>query len=364
VGEEFGFPLTGGVTTRLNIKMQGLEKIVADLQVVPTEIDNGPAFFANLRDVSELVRVQEGERLKTKELEALARIGNILAQDRQLNIKFTEALEVLTEVVQADFSTIRVREGKNRALRLVAQSGSGKMSARSAISSHRSAAAEALQTEAPIILNNYPSDPLADQLDVKRGIKSVVVLPIRSDGQVAGLISVVAKTEGHFTIERIKILTSICSALGVILENISLIEQLDAEYQLRRRAEEAQREAETRYHDLVEGSSEIRWETDLDSIYTFCSPNVKSILGYEPEEMIGLSLFDFMPPAEAIRMKVVIGSKTAWNQEFSAAEHEGLHKNDQIETMEINGKLVMDSAGTAVGYCGVSREISSRKDGT
>ena len=77
MGEEFGFPLTVGITTRLNIKMQGLERTVADLQVVPTAIDSGPAFIATLRDVSELVRAEEGERLKAKELETLARIGNI-----------------------------------------------------------------------------------------------------------------------------------------------------------------------------------------------------------------------------------------------------------------------------------------------
>ncbi len=60
LGEEFGFPLTVGVITRLNIKRQGLERIVADLQVTTTEIGGGPAFIANLRDVSALVRAEEG----------------------------------------------------------------------------------------------------------------------------------------------------------------------------------------------------------------------------------------------------------------------------------------------------------------
>jgi PAS domain S-box-containing protein len=343
--------------------MQGLERTVADLQVVPTEIDSGPAFIATLRDVSELVRAEEGERLKAKELETLARIGNILAQDRLLSIKCTEALEVLTEVVQADYSTIRVREGKGRTLRLVAQSGSGRMSAHSAIAAHRSAAAEALHTEASIILNNYSSDPLADTLDVNRGIKSAVVLPIRSDGQIVGLISVVAKKEGHFTIERIEMLTTICAALGVILENVSLSEQLGAESEEWNLAQEARREADDRFRDLVEAFGQIWWETDMDSVYTFCSPNVKSALGYDPDEMIGRSLFDFIPSAEAMRMKVVIGSKTAWGQEFSSVEHEVLCKNGQMGTIKTNGKPVLDTTGISVGYRRVSRDISAHKEG-
>ncbi len=294
-------------------------------------------------------------------MEALARIGGILVQDRPLNAKCTEALEVLAEVVQADFATIRVRDCEDRALRLVAQSGSGRMSARSAISAHRSAAAEALQTESPIILNNYSSDPLADPLDVNRGIESAVILPIRSNGQVAGVISVVAKTTGHFTIERIEMLTSICSFLGVILENVSLSEQLGTESQQRKRGEEALLEAETRIRELVEVSGEIWWETDLDLVYTFCSPNVKSILGYSPEEMIGRSLFDFIPSSEAVRVEVVIGPKTSLGQEFSQVEHEALRKNGQVGTMETNGKPVLDTTGTAVGYRGLSRDISNRK---
>ena len=237
------------------------------------------------------------------------------------------------------------------------------MSAHSAISAHRSAAAEALHTEAPIILNNYSSDPLADTLDVNRGIKSAVVLPIRSDGQVVGLISVVAKTEGHFTIERIEMLTTICSALGVILENVSLSEQLGAESEERNLAQEAQREADDRLRDLVEASGEIWCETDMDSVYTFSSPNAMSVLGYDPDEMIGQSLFDFMPSAEAMRMKVVIGSKTAWGQEFSSVEHQVLYQNGQIGTMETSGNPLLDTTGIAVGYRGVSRDISTRKEG-
>ena len=336
---------------------------MADLQVVRTQFDGSSAYIANLRDVSELVRIEESERLKGKELEALSRIGAILVQDRQLNVKCTEALEVLTEVVQADFSTIRVRDGSERALRLVAQSGSGRISEGSAISAHRSAAAEALETETPVILNDYSSDPLADELDVNRGIKSVVVLPIRSEGKVVGLISVVAKAEDHFTIERIEILTSICSALGVILENLSLSEQLDMECQKRRHADQAQQDSDDRYRDLMEASGEIWWETDLDSVYTFCSPSVKSILGYEPEEMTGRSFFDFMPSIEAMRMKVVIGSKTAWAQEFTPVEHQFLDKSGQIGAMETSGTPVFDSAGNPMGYRGVSRDISTRKEG-
>jgi PAS domain S-box-containing protein len=56
--------------------------------------------------------------------------------------------------------------------------------------------------------------------------------------------------------------------------------------------------SEDKFRSLVETISDFIWEVDTDGIYTYVSPQVKRILGYEPEEMIGKTPFDFMPENE------------------------------------------------------------------
>ena len=70
----------------------------------------------------------------------------------------------------------------------------------------------------------------------------------------------------------------------------------------RKQAEEKVKESRERFKNLVEASSDWVWEVDEHAVYTYASPKVRDILGYEPEEVLGKTPFDFMPPEEAERV--------------------------------------------------------------
>ncbi|MEA1904492.1 MAG: PAS domain S-box protein, partial [Candidatus Hadarchaeota archaeon] len=67
----------------------------------------------------------------------------------------------------------------------------------------------------------------------------------------------------------------------------------------RKRGEEALRESEEKFKDLARSSADRLWEVGKDGKYIFASGRVKHILGYEPEELIGKTPFEFMPKDEA-----------------------------------------------------------------
>jgi PAS domain S-box len=52
--------------------------------------------------------------------------------------------------------------------------------------------------------------------------------------------------------------------------------------------------SEKRFRDLVNTLNEGVWETDADKITTFVNPKMAEILGYQPREMIGKSIYDFI----------------------------------------------------------------------
>ena len=62
----------------------------------------------------------------------------------------------------------------------------------------------------------------------------------------------------------------------------------------RMRMEEELRTSEGRYRGMVMNSNDILAECDLNGRWTYMSPSVESILGYEPEEMLGKLAVDFM----------------------------------------------------------------------
>jgi PAS domain S-box-containing protein len=125
--------------------------------------------------------------------------------------------------------------------------------------------------------------------------------------------------------------------------------------------EAALRESAERYRNLVETVSDWVWEVDMNVVYTFVSPKVRDLLGYEPGEILGKTPFDLMPPDEALRVKEIFNPYAARCEPFQAIENTNLHKDGHLVVLETSGAPFFDANGTFLGYRGVDREIGARK---
>jgi PAS domain S-box-containing protein len=119
--------------------------------------------------------------------------------------------------------------------------------------------------------------------------------------------------------------------------------------------------SEERYRTLVETVSDWVWEVDENIVYTFVSPKIRDLLGYEPGEVLGKTPFDLMPPDEALRVKGIFIPLAARRESFPAVENANLHKDGHLVLLETSGTPFFDADGTFRGYRGVDREIGARK---
>jgi PAS domain S-box-containing protein len=128
----------------------------------------------------------------------------------------------------------------------------------------------------------------------------------------------------------------------------------------RKQAEEAVRESRARFQGLVETLSDWIWEVDQNGTYTYVSPKVKDLLGYEPEEVLGKTPFDLMPPEEAQRVAGVFGPLLSTQQPLVALENTNLHKDGHLVVLETSGVPFFDAQGQFKGYRGTDRDITAR----
>jgi len=123
----------------------------------------------------------------------------------------------------------------------------------------------------------------------------------------------------------------------------------------------ALKESENKFRDLVESVSDWVWEIDEKGIYTYCSPRVRDLLGYEPLELIGKSPFELMPAAEAEKVAAIFGVLVAERKPLVALENVNLRKDGREVVLETSGVPVFDSLGVFKGYRGIDRDITGRK---
>jgi PAS domain S-box-containing protein len=129
----------------------------------------------------------------------------------------------------------------------------------------------------------------------------------------------------------------------------------------RKEMERALRESEQRFRSLVETTSDWVWEVNEKGVYTYASPKVKELLGYDPGEVIGKKPFDFMPLEVADRMSQLFKGIVTSRKPFTRLENTNVHKDGHLVVLETSGVPILEKDGKFAGYRGIDRDITERK---
>lgn len=129
----------------------------------------------------------------------------------------------------------------------------------------------------------------------------------------------------------------------------------------KKRAEKELRQSEERLRSLIETSRDWVWEVDATGHYTYCSARVKDLLGYEPEEVIGKTPFDFMPSEEAKRVGAEFAAIAQERRALLNLENINLHKDGREVIFETSGLPMFNPDGSLAGFRGLDRDITERK---
>ena len=129
----------------------------------------------------------------------------------------------------------------------------------------------------------------------------------------------------------------------------------------RKRLESTLRESEQRHRDLINTMPDWVWEVDERGVYTFSGPQCQALLGYEPEEVLGRTPFDFLAPDEGKRLGPLIEQLFARGEPIVGLVNTNLHKNGSLVVLETNGIPLWSVDGQFRGYRGLDHDITERK---
>ncbi|HIK10553.1 MAG TPA: PAS domain S-box protein [Oscillatoriaceae cyanobacterium M33_DOE_052] len=240
-----------------------------------------------------------------------------------------------------------------------------------------------IQTGKPLYINSLSDLPAKASLEktffAARQVKSALLVPMQSRGQLLGFIGFESVREEKNWPEEI---ISLLQISGEIFANI--LERQQSERRLQKLHQELEqrvverttqleeavsqlqaeitrrRESEERFRNLVETSSDWVWEVDATGTYTYCSPKVAEILGYESEEILGKTPFDLMPPREAQRVGEIFGKIAAARAPFSCLENTNSHKDGRLVVLETSAVPIFSPDGAFRGYRGMDRDVTER----
>ncbi|MBN1432327.1 MAG: PAS domain S-box protein [Methanomicrobiaceae archaeon] len=127
----------------------------------------------------------------------------------------------------------------------------------------------------------------------------------------------------------------------------------------RRNAVKAHEESELKFRKLVESSPDLILEVDPEGSVVYVSPSSELILGYKPEEMIGVGYTEIMEPEDIERVErndtLLISGENPGHVEIKIRRKDGSFAYLESSAVLMNGKDL--SGGIQV----IARDISYRK---
>ena len=128
----------------------------------------------------------------------------------------------------------------------------------------------------------------------------------------------------------------------------------------RRDAEEKLRTSEMLYHSLVETMPQSIFRKDLKGRYTFANPQFCKTLGKKYEEVIGKTIYDFLPHEAAVLREqndqIVIETK----KPFETIE-ESRFSADTVTYIQVIKMPIFDADGKVIGLQGMFWDITQQK---
>ncbi len=129
----------------------------------------------------------------------------------------------------------------------------------------------------------------------------------------------------------------------------------------RKQAEEALRESEERYRTILEDIEEGYFEVDLAGRSTFINDSLCKIYGYPREEFLGTDNRRFTDKENAKRVYEAFNQVYRTGEPGRIFDYEIIRKDGTKRQVEVFPSLRRDSSGKPIGFRGITRDVTERK---
>ncbi|MEJ5359163.1 MAG: PAS domain S-box protein [Desulfobacterales bacterium] len=129
----------------------------------------------------------------------------------------------------------------------------------------------------------------------------------------------------------------------------------------RKQAEDALRESERRFRTAFENASVGITLVDLDGTYLEVNRAMAAMLGYEPQDLVGRKVVDFIHPEDLGRRDEFVRALIEGRLSSGEQERRFIHRDGSIVWVNIWATLQKDGRGNPLYFISLVQDITARK---
>jgi PAS domain S-box-containing protein len=205
--------------------------------------------------------------------------------------------------------------------------------------------------------DDISTDPrIGHQAYQELGIRSLMVLPLRHEKRIHGVLKVVSSEPHAFSDRDAKALRLLGGLMGAALGHAAAFEGRQTRLEERTRALQ---ESEQRFKQLVDVAQEGIWVADDRGVITYVNQRMADLLGYSNGSLLGRPVYDFIESESRSGAKHSLsrrGGRPGQNHDLRFRRRDGSQLWGLVSSSPILGK-----DGALVGTVGMVTDITERK---
>ncbi len=317
----------------------------ADVRAVEALADQAALALQNAR----LYRDAERRR---REAEINAELAQAIGASLDLDTVLQRITDGAKDLVGSDMAMIGFREGEEEAITIRYRVGSRYAPGRTlSIEPGKGLGGQVLLTGRPWRTHDYTADATFGKEYAgavrKDGPVTAMVVPIKADERVVGVLYVCNRSRRPFTDRDETILLRLADSAAIAIKNAQLYAR--------------QRESERRYRSLFENATDPIATFALDGTITSVNPEAERLTGYTHEELLGRHFSDLARPDSAARLAERARRVLAGETVPPSVEVVVLRKDGGEAIVEGRFSPIRDDGQRLTGWQVIYRDMTERK---
>jgi len=180
------------------------------------------------------------------------------------------------------------------------------------------------------------------------GSRSAIAIPLVARGKAIGALVCYSQRSSAFSDQDAAALRIMGDQLASAIENSHLFSELQF--------------SEKKYRTILDTIEEGYYEMDLNGHFTFANDTVCAVLGYSSAETVNVNYRQFIAPEHMDKLNRAFEWVRLTENAAQGIEHGVIRKDGTARAVEIYISLAKNLAEQVVGFRGILRDITRRKE--